>query len=145
VDLRPPARLRSLRLVCVPIVLLVHRDSPLQRAEELWSRKKISDPLVGQPAGTNIMCGFQRGLKRRRVTWPQTIEATSVEMVTRYVAHGQGYGVNVAIPEVIRHRDVRALPLDGFESMTMGALWRGEPTPLVRAVIEEAQHYTKST
>jgi len=145
IDARPPARLRSLRLVCVPIVLLVHRDSPLKRADELWSRKKLSEPLVGQPAVTSIMRGFQRGLKRRGVVWPQTIEATSVEMVTRYVAHGQGNGVNVAIPEVIEHPDVRALPLEGFEPMTMGVLWRGEPTPLVRAVILEAQSYSKAT
>jgi len=145
VDARPPARLRSLRLVCVPIVLLVHRDSPLKRAEDLWAQKKPADPLVGQLAVTSIMRGFQRELKRRRVLWPQTIEATSVEMVTRYVAHGQGIGVNVAIPEVIRHRDVRVLPLDGFEPMTMGVLWRGEAAPLVRAVIEEAQRYSKAT
>ena len=145
VDTRPPARLHSVRLVCVPIVLLVHRDSPIKSADELWAGKKLSEPLVGQPAVTSIMRGFQRGLKRRSIVWPQTIEATSVEMVTRYVAHGQGCGVNVAIPEVIRHRDVRALPLDGFEPMTMGALWRGEPTPVVRAVIEEAQRYTKTT
>jgi DNA-binding transcriptional LysR family regulator len=145
VDVRPPARLRSLRLLCVPIVLLVHRDSPWKRAEELWAKRKLAEPLVGQPADTSIMWGFQRGLKRRGIGWPQTLEATSVEMVTRYVAHGQGIGVNVAIPEVIRHPDVRALPLDGFEPMTMGVLWRGEPTPLVRAVMEEAQSYSKAT
>lgn len=145
VDARPPARLRSLRLLCVPIVLLVHRDSPLKRADELWTRKKLSEPLVGQPAATSIMSGFQRGLKRRGIVWPQTVEVTSVEMVTRCVAHGQGNGVNVAIPEVIRHPEVRALPLVGFEPMTMGVLWRGEPTPLVRAVMEEAQRYSKAT
>jgi DNA-binding transcriptional LysR family regulator len=145
VDARPPSRLRSLRLVCVPIVLLVQRDSPLKSAEELLGARKLSEPLVGQPAVTSIMVGFQRGLKRRGVVWPQAVEATSVEMVTRYVAHGQGIGVNVAIPEVIRHPEVRALPLDGFEPMTMGVLWRGKPTPLVRAVMEEAQRYSKAT
>ncbi|HEX2852844.1 MAG TPA: LysR family transcriptional regulator [Opitutaceae bacterium] len=143
VDARPPARLRSLRLVCVPIVLLVHRTAPLKSAAELWPQKKIVQPLIGQPAGTSIMRGFQKELKRRGVVWPQAIEATSVELVTRYVSHREGYGVNVAIPEVIRHRDVRALPLEGFEPMTMGVLWRGEPGPLVRAMIEEAQRYSR--
>jgi DNA-binding transcriptional LysR family regulator len=143
VDARPPARLHSLRLVCVPIVLLVHRTAPLKNAVELWARKKITVPLIGQPAGTSIMRGFQQELRRRGVGWPQAIEASSVELVTRYVSHGEGYGVNVAIPEVIKHRDVRALPLEGFEPMTMGALWRGEPSPLVRAMIEETQRYAR--
>jgi DNA-binding transcriptional LysR family regulator len=145
VDVRPPAKLHSLRLVCVPIVLLVHRRAPLKNAAELWARKKISEPLVGQPGGTSIMRGFQKELRRRGVVWPQAIEATSVELVTRYVSHGEGYGVNVAIPEVIKHRDVRSLPLEGFEPMTMGLLWRGEPTPLIRTMIEEAQHYARET
>ena len=145
VDVRPPAKLRSLRLVSVPIVLLVHRRAPLKNAAELWARKKISEPLVGQPGGTSIMRGFQKELRRRGVVWPQAIEATSVELVTRYVSHGEGYGVNIAIPEVIKHRDVRALPLEGFEPMTMGLLWRGEPAPLVRMMIAEAQRYSRET
>ena len=145
IDAQIPARLHGLRLVCVPIVLLVHRDSPLRQADELWSRKKLSEPLVGQPAITSIMRGFQRGLKQRGVTWPQTIEATSVEMVTQCVAHGQGHGVNIAIPEVAENPGVRALPLDGFEPMTMGILWRGEASPLVRNVVAEAQSYAKAT
>jgi DNA-binding transcriptional LysR family regulator len=124
VDARPPAKLRSIRLVCVPIVLLVHRSVKLKSAAELWAQKKIAVPLIGQPTGT-------------------AVEATSVELVTRYVSHGEGYGVNVAIPEVIRHRAVRALPLEGFEPMTMGILWRGDPTPLVRATIEEAKRYAQ--
>ncbi|MEO7414465.1 MAG: LysR family transcriptional regulator [Opitutaceae bacterium] len=145
IDTRPPARLRSVRLVCVPIVLLVARKAALKNADELWSLRKISEPLIGQPAGTSVMRGFQKELKRRGVVWAQGVEATSVELVTRYVSHAEGYGVNVAIPEVITHRDVRALPLDGFEPMTMGLLWRGEPAPLVRAMIEEAQRYSRET
>lgn len=145
IDARPPARLRSLPLVCVPIVLLVHRTAPLKSAAELWPQKKIVQPLIGQPAGTSIMRGFQRELKRRGVAWTQAIEATSVELVTRYVSLREGYGVNVAIPEVIKHRDVRALPLEGFEPMTMGILWRGEPGPLVRGMIEEVQRYAQES
>jgi hypothetical protein len=34
------------------------------------------------------------------------------------------------------------LPLDGFEPMTLGIVWRGEPSPLVRAVMGEVQRYT---
>ncbi len=142
---RAPARLRQLRLVRIPLVLLVHRQSPVKSLDDLWTQKRITAPLVGQPAVTSIMQGFQRDLKRRGVMWTQTVEATSVELITRYVANGEGYGVNLAIPSIYKIRDVRALPLVGFEPMTMGLVWRGEPTPLVRAVMAEVQRYSKAT
>ena len=145
VDSRPPAKLHSAKLVRIPIVLLAHRSSPLRDARELWKQKRITEPLIGQPGGTSVMRGFQSELRRRGVVWQQSIEATSVELVTRYVSHREGYGVNVAIPEVIGHRSVRALPLEGFEPMTMGLLWRGARAPLVRAMIEEAQRYARET
>ena len=99
----------------------------------------------GLPAGTSVMKNFQRGLKRRGVTWAQTVEATSIEPVTCYVANGERHGVNLAIPGAIRHREVRALALEGFEPMTMGLLWRGEPSELVRAAIAEIQRYSRDT
>ncbi len=139
---RAPSKLRQLR---IPLVLIVHRSSPLKTAAELWARKKITEPLVGQPAVTSIMQGFQRDLKKLRITWSQTVEAASAELITRYVANGAGHGVNLAIPSIIKHRGVGVLPLDGFEPMTMGALWRGEPSPLVRSVIEEVRRYSHET
>jgi len=145
VEPRAPARLCQLRLACVPLVLLVPRDRPWKDAAELWARKKITEPLVGLPAATSVMRNFQKDLKQRGVNWPQAVEATSVELVTRYVANGDGCGVNLAIPAVIKHRNVRVLPLTGFEPMTMGALWRGEPSPLVRSVIEAVRAYSQAT
>jgi len=139
---RPPARLRQMRLVRIPLVLLVHRDAPLKSADELWRQKKISVPLVAQPAQTSFMVSFQRDLKRRGVIWRQALEVTSAELVMRCVANGDGYGIgNLGIPAIIKQRAVRVLPLAGFEPMTMGALWRGELSPLGRAILEGAQRY----
>jgi DNA-binding transcriptional LysR family regulator len=145
VEARPPARLHQLRLACVPLVLLVPRSRPWKHAADLWAQKKITEPLIGLPAATSVMRNFQKDLKRQGLTWPQAVEATSVELVTRYVANGDGCGVNLAIPSIIKHRNVRALPLAGFEPMTMGVLWRGEPTPLVRAMIGGVRSYSHET
>ena len=145
IERRTPARLRQMPLASVPLVLLVHRRAAPRSLAELWARKKIAEPLVGLPASTSIMRNFQRDLKRRDVTWPQTVEAASVELVTRYVANGEGHGVNVGIASIVRHRDVRAFPLEGFEPMTMGVLWRGEPTPVVRTMLEEIRRYSHET
>ena len=143
---RPPARLRQLPLLRIPLVLLVHRTAPWKSAEELWAQKQIPARLVAQPAVTAFMQSFQRDLKRRRILWPQALEATSVELVWRYVASGEGYGVvNEAVLAGFKGREVRALPLVGFEPMTMAALWRGEPTPLIRTVIEEMRRYVQIT
>lgn len=143
---RPPARLRQLPLLRIPLVLLVHRTAPWKTASELWAQKKIPERLVGQPAATAFMQSFQRDLKRRRIAWPQALEATSVELVWRYVANGEGYGVvNRAALASFKGRDVRVLPLDDFEPMTMAALWRGEPSPLIRDVIGEMRRYTHAT
>ncbi|MDB6113853.1 MAG: benM 1, partial [Lacunisphaera sp.] len=67
---KPPPRLRQLPFVRIPLVLLVHRSSPVKSAAELLARKKITEPLIGQPAKTSFMQGFQRDLKRRRISWP---------------------------------------------------------------------------
>src|SRR5882724_6300242 len=91
------------------------------------------------------MQNFQTGLKRRGVIWPQTAEVASIELIARYVANGEGFGVNVAIPTVMRERGVRVLALDGFTPMTMGVLWRGELAPVVSAVLEEVKRYSRET
>lgn len=141
VDGRPPARLKQLRLARLPMVLLVHRQWPLKDVERLFAQKKITDSLIGLPPTTRVMKNFQKGLKRRGVTWAQSVEATSIELVTCYVANSEGHGVNVAVPSAIKHKDVRVLPLEGFEPMTIGLLWRGEPTELLRIAMAELQRH----
>jgi len=143
VDSRPPARLRQLKLFDVPLVLLTHRTSPVKSCADLWVGKRLNQPLIALPASSVVTRNFQRGLKKRSVVWPQSIEATSIELVADYVANGDGFGVCVALASVARRRDVRILPLDGFMPMTVGAIWRGEPTPLVHAFVEVVQAYAR--
>lgn len=142
---RPPARLRQVKIADVPLVLLVPRRSPWKSADELWTRRSIAEPLISLPATTIVTQNFQAGLRRRGVSWPVTIEATSIELVTRYVSNGDGFGVSIAVAPVVRHRAVRVLPLPDFTPMAMGVLWRGEPSPLVRALIEKVMTFTRAT
>jgi DNA-binding transcriptional LysR family regulator len=144
-DGRPPARLHCLRLMRVPLVLLVHKKSRYRSAEELWAQSRIEEPLITLPAIENISRLFRQGLQRRRIDWTPAIEASSLDIVTQYVANGYGVGVNVNLPGVSRHPQVRILPLEGFEPIEVAALWHGEPTPLIRAVLEEGQRYIRQT
>lgn len=145
VDVRPPAGLKQQRVACLPLVLQVHPASGIKSAEQLWERKKITEPLICLPASTGIMRGFFETLKKKGVTWRNIIEATSLDLVTRYVANGDGIGLNVLVHPGVKSREVRVLPLEGFPPVTMGALWRGEPTPLLQAAIDGVADYTKAT
>jgi len=140
-DAKPPARLRCLRLLRMPLVLLVPKKSKIKSAADLWARGEIEEPLICLPQTEAMSRLFRQGLRERQVDWPQSIEASSMDLVTRYVANGYGIGLSVDAAEVVRHPQVRVLPLDGFEPVEIAALWSGEPTPRIRALLEEAQKY----
>lgn len=138
---KPPARLRCLRLLRLPLVLLVHKKSRLKSAAALWTQDPIQEPLICLPPTEPLSRNFRRGLERLHVDWPHSIEASSMGLVTRYVANGYGVGVSLGDIEVVKHPDVRVLPLEGFDPIEIAALWSGEMTPLVRVVLEEAQQF----
>ncbi len=66
-----------------------------------------------------------------------------MELITRYVANGDGVGVSIMVPHVVRHPRVKILPLDGFAPVEVAALWTGEPSPLLRTLLVEAQRYIR--
>ncbi len=138
---KPPARLRCLRLLRLPLVLLVPKKSKLKSAATLWEQGEITESLICLPPSEPMVKNFRQGLTDRQVDWPHSIEASSMELVTRYVANGYGIGVSLGQTEVVRHPDVRVLPLEGFEPVVVAALWNGELAPIVRVMLEEAQRF----
>lgn len=133
----------SLTLLELPLVLLVARDSGIRSAEELWQRDKIEEPLICLPGAESMCKTFREELQKRGVDWFPAIEASSVDLVEAYVASGLGIGVAIAIPRKNLSPKVRALPLEGFPPLVIGALWRGRKTPLIEAFLAEAQKRAK--
>ena len=129
----------------LPLVLQVHPRSKYKKAEELWRQKRLSEPLICLPENSGIAQMFQAELKRRGIQWPQTIEATSLDLVHRYVANGDGIGVNVLINPKSKTRGVRVLPLENFPPVTMGAMWSGKLNPAAQATVEGIYAYTRKT
>lgn len=144
-DAKPPAHLRCLRLLRMPLVLLVHKKSKIRSAAELWARGEIDEPLICLPQTEAMSRLFRKGLKLRHVDWPQSIEASSMDLVTRYVANGYGIGLSVNAIEVVKHPAVRVLPLDGFEPVEVAVLWNGAPTPLIRAALGAMRDFVHRT
>jgi DNA-binding transcriptional LysR family regulator len=133
------AGVRSVALVELPLVLLVHKNSDITSAEDLWKRDRIQEPLICLPSTEAVSKNFQQGLGRKGVDWFPSIEVSSLDLVETYVANGFGVGVGVAIPKVTVSNGVRQLGLPGFEPVVVGALWRGKPSALIQAFLDEIQ------
>ena len=140
---KTPAGIHSLTLLELPLVLLVEKNSRVRSAEELWRRDKIDEPLICLPAAETLSKKFQEELQKRGVDWFPGIEASSVDLVEAYAANGLGIGVSVAIPRKNLPASIRALPLEGFSPVVIGAMWRGRKTALIETFLAEAQKRAK--
>jgi DNA-binding transcriptional LysR family regulator len=138
-DKKPPAGFQSAILLKLPLILVVPKESKLMRAEELWARDKIEEPLICLPA-TEIICkNFQQGLGQRGVDWFPRVEINSTDSIEAYVAGGFGIGLSVAVPKAKMSPKVRVLELPGFAPVLVAALWQGKPSPPLRALLDEMQ------
>ena len=139
IDKKSPPGIHSLPLLELPPVLLAEKNSPVHSAEELWRRDKIEEPLICFPPGEPLGKSFQQKLAELGVDWFPSIEASSADLIATYVASGLGIGVSVKVPNKPLPPNVRALALDGFPSVTIGAMWRGRKTTLLQAFLDELQ------
>src|SRR5580698_5642792 len=134
---RPPAGMKSATLLELPLVLLVQKESPIRNAEELWKRDKITEPLICLPPSETVCKNFQQGLAKLGIDWFPTIEISSVDIVAAYVANGFGIGLTVSIPKTKMSPKIREIPLQGFEPVVIGALWRGKPSAALQTLLNE--------
>ena len=136
---RPPPGIHHLALLKLPLILLVNKSSKVKSAEELWKKDRIDEPLICLPSNEAIPRNFQRGLAALGIDWFPNFDVTSLNLIESYVAGGYGIGLSIAIPRGQLAPSVRAIPLEGFEPVTFGILWRGKPSPLTQAFIDELQ------
>jgi len=139
VEKRPAPGLRSTALVELPLVLLVEKGSPITAADQLWRQDKIEEALICLPSGEVISKSFQQGLARLGVDWFPRIEVSSVDLIETYVANGFGIGLSVLVPNAKLSPKVRPVPLRDFAPVFLGALWRGKPSALLQAFLDEIQ------
>ena len=138
---KPPPRIHCLRLVRIPLVLVAPKKLKIKSAAALWSQGTIEHPLICLPATETVSRLFRKGLQRLKVDWPMGMEASSLDLITRYVANGYGIGVSVYDKDLVRHPEVQVLELPGFEPIQIAAFWKGGLTPVARETLENMQAY----
>lgn len=135
---RPPAGIQSQLLLTLPLVLLVPKTSRFKSAEDILKQDRIDQPLINLPANEAIARNFQKGLAARGVDWFPSIEVSSLHLIETFVANGHGIGLFVAIPGARTPREIRVIPLPEFPPVHFGALWKGRPSPIMQAFLDEA-------
>ena len=133
---RPAAGTRSEALLILPLILLVTRRSGIDSAEALFRRDRIDEPLISLPPNEGFCQRFQEGLLRLKVLWQPSIEVSSLDLVIAYVATGNGIGLGLDVPGMVLPRNVRKLRLEEFDSVALGALWRGRLNPAAQALLD---------
>jgi DNA-binding transcriptional LysR family regulator len=137
IETKPPAGIHAEPLLELPLALLVPAGSPYATAEDLWKLDKIEEPLICLPATEAVCRNFQKGLARLRIDWFPGVEVSSLDLIASYVSNGFGIGLTLSIPGTKMSPKVRPLGLPGFAPVTIGALWQGRPTPVVKLLLEE--------
>jgi DNA-binding transcriptional LysR family regulator len=126
-------------LLELPLILLVHRNSEVVRAGELWKRDKIEETLISFPRTDPIHASFQSGLQQFGVEWFCGIEVNSARLIERYVASGYGIGLAVAVPGFRPPAGVRVLEMPNFPPVVVGASWSGKLSNISKQLLTELE------
>ena len=110
-EARPPAHVRCRSLVRLPLELLVPKAIKAKTAAELLAGPVCDHPLICLPPSESVSRLFRRGLEKRKLDWPVALEASSLDLIARYVSNGYGIGVSVSGGAPLREPGIRALPL----------------------------------
>lgn len=137
---KPAAGFQSEILLRLPLVLLVPAKSAYRSAAGFWKPDAVAlETLIALPVHEAISRLFRSGLEDRRIEWPVGIEVSSIDLVEAYVAAGFGVGVSVALPSTGRTPAIRALPLTGFPTLVVAALWQDRLPPVAETFLAQAK------
>jgi len=143
IERKPHPGIHSLPLLELPLVLLVEKTSLINSADQLWGQDRITERLICLPRAENICKNFQTGLGRLKVDWFPAIEVSSIHLIETYVSSGFGIGLSVQIPKATVPGGVRFVSLPGFDPVQVGALWRGKPSKLIEALLDQLRSRAK--
>src|SRR5438132_29719 len=93
----------------LPIILLVAKRSKIKSANDLWSNKRIAEPLISLKPNELICQLFQETLTNRGLSWLPKLEMDSLDLIEKYVEKGFGVGLSIRAPGRTCPSTIRAL------------------------------------
>ena len=138
---KPPSELKSEKLLELPMVLMVPTRLKAKTVEDILGQDRIAQTLISLPQNEGITRAFQNELSARKIDWPLGIELNSVDLISTYAASGFGIGLSLALPGKKAPKGIRVLPLEDFPGVPIGALWRGQLSPVGQRIVDLLKEY----
>ena len=142
--------LQAVELLKLSLVLFVPEEWKVRRFADLlvddpYSKGKIAKhPLIGLPPHEILAKVFQEALDEREINWSPSMEVDSLDLISEYAVRGFGVGLGVGIPGREPPAGLRAIKLQGFPPLVIGALYQGSLKPIAKAFLEKARKRAKT-
>ncbi len=82
---------------------------------------------------------FQEALDEREINWTPSMEVESLDLISEYAVRGFGAGVGVGIPGKDPLPGLRAIKLQGFPPLVIGAIFQGALKPIAKGFLDKAR------
>ena len=126
------------------MVLVVPSRTKLKSATAIFEQDRIEQTLISLPNNEGISRTFQKELAKRKIDWPSGMEMNSLDLIDNYVSSGFGIGLSLKLPQAKRTSGVKLLPLSDFPHVGIGALWRGQLTPLGESLVAHLKQHANT-
>ena len=135
--------LHAVELLRLPLALLLPSRHKAKNLEDLLEDADgvltAKSPLVGLPAHEQISQLFQHEIDQRGLNWPTAVEVDSLDAIQHFVSSGFGAGITVMIPGSTLPKGLKAIQLDGFPPLIIGAIYQGSLKPIARQFLAAAE------
>jgi len=144
VEGRLASGLNSETLLDLPAVFLVPENSRFSTSTEILDalasgtdagEGPTPGPLICLPPNEPLPRQFRDLLANRGLEWPPSIEVNSLDLIDIYVANGFGIGLTFFLPGTKNSPCVRCTPITEMPHLSIGAVWRGQPTALIASLL----------
>lgn len=118
--------LRTVDILKLELILLVPKHSKIKSAKDLWTGKRIAEPLISLKPNELVCQLFQQTLTSRGFSWLPKIEMDSLDLIEKYVEKGFGVGLSILAPRKTWPSAIRVLKLPDFPPVRLGVVYRSE-------------------
>jgi DNA-binding transcriptional LysR family regulator len=105
---------------------------------------RIAQTLISLPQAEALTKVFQAELVRRKIDWPIGMEVNTLDLINTYTTKGFGIGLTLQLPGAKPPTGLKHLPLEGFPMISIGALWRGQLTPVADLLIQRLKQHAQT-